>query len=194
MTQNPAPKIHFVAGIVALLFPGAGHFFVLGERHRGFLAAVGVLGLFLGGLLIGGISVVDREEDKYWFLGQALIGPIAFVVNAIHQDNFKAYEIQPAFIEGGRVDAKTAERFVKRSLYANEERKVVEMTIVGSTGAQVRSLMPVAVPAGPVGGPPAHQSIGRMNELGMLCSTLGGMLNFIIVLDALFMTRGRKRA
>jgi len=194
MTQKPGSSIHFVAGLIALAFPGAGHFFVLGERQRGFFAAVGVLGLFFGGLLVGGISVVDREEDKYWFLGQALIGPIAFGVNTIHQNSYKAYEVPPEIIEFQKVDAKVANSFVRRSLHPDEELKDVEMTILQPTGAEVTTRMPVAVPAGPGGGPPAYQSIGRMNELGMLSSTLGGMLNFIIILDALFPTRRRKQA
>lgn len=183
--------MNLIAGIVALLFPGAGHFFVLGERRRGLLAAVGVLGLFFGGMFIGGIDVIDREEDKYWFLGQALTGPLAFAVNAYHQNNFKAYDIPEDIIEGRQMDEQVAARFRKRSLYPEEQRQWVEFQIKGPTGETTR-LLPVAVPAGPGGGPPSHKSLGRMNELGMLASTLGGMLNFIIILDALFPTRRKE--
>jgi hypothetical protein len=47
------------------------------------------MGLFLGGLLIGGIDVIDRTEDKWWFVLQAGVGPTAFVVNAVHQNVYK---------------------------------------------------------------------------------------------------------
>ncbi len=192
MTTKNAHSINLPAGIAAILFPGAGHFFILGQRKRAILAAVGVLGLFFGGLFIGGIDVVDRQEDKYWFLGQALVGPLAFGVNYIHQNNYKAYDIPPQIIEIERATAEVAARFVKRSLFANEQRKIIKFTIIEPTGTQVTRYLPVAVPAGPDNGPPAAKSIGRMNELGMLSSTLGGMLNFIIILDALFPTRRKE--
>lgn len=85
-----APRERFepVAAVLALLFPGAGHFY-LGEPVRAVLIAAGILGLFFGGLLIGGIDVVDRKEDTIWFVGQALVGPVAFGVDYIHQEHMK---------------------------------------------------------------------------------------------------------
>lgn len=77
-----------VAGALAVLFPGLGHV-SLGEARRGVLIMVGVLGLFFGGLLIGGIDVVDRKEDFWWFVGQAGVGPVAFAVDWAHQSRFK---------------------------------------------------------------------------------------------------------
>lgn len=79
--------------IAAVLFPGAGHF-IAGERKRGVLTGVGVLGLFFGGMFIGGIDVIDSKEDRIWFAGQALIGPTAFAVDWVHQNKFKV--IDPA--------------------------------------------------------------------------------------------------
>jgi hypothetical protein len=88
--NTPAPPHGFnpVAGIAAILFPGAGHV-VGGETRRGVLIAVGILGLFLGGILIGGIDVIDSKEDRVWFYGQALVGPLAFGVDYVHQNYFK---------------------------------------------------------------------------------------------------------
>lgn len=88
--NTPVPPHGFnpVAGIAAILFPGAGHV-AGGERKRGILIAVGILGLFVGGILIGGIDVIDSKEDRVWFYGQALVGPLAFGVDYIHQNHFK---------------------------------------------------------------------------------------------------------
>lgn len=72
-----------VAGVLAFLVPGMGHVW-LGETRRGVLICAGILGLFLGGLLIGGIDVVDRRTDHWWFLLQAGNGPIAFAADAIN--------------------------------------------------------------------------------------------------------------
>jgi len=45
----------------------------------------GVLFLFLGGILIGGVDVVDRRNDKLWFFAQAVCGPMAFAADLINQ-------------------------------------------------------------------------------------------------------------
>jgi hypothetical protein len=72
------------AALLAWLWPGLGHI-SLGERKRGLFIMIGVLFLFLGGVLIGGIDSVDRRDDRLWFLAQALCGPIALVVDFANQ-------------------------------------------------------------------------------------------------------------
>lgn len=73
-----------IAGALAVCVPGAGHLW-LGRPRRALMIFLGVAWLFVGGLLIGGVDVVDREEDFWWFVGQAGVGPAAFGVNAWHQ-------------------------------------------------------------------------------------------------------------
>ena len=94
-TDRPRERLDLLAGLVAAAIPGAGHIY-LGEVRRGILAAVGVLGLFFGGVLLGGIDVIDRKEDPWWFVGQALVGPIAFGVDWYHQTQLKAWPWKPA--------------------------------------------------------------------------------------------------
>ena len=72
------------AAILAWLWPGLGHIH-LGDRKRGFLVMFGVLFIFLGGVLIGGLDVVDRKDDRLWFLAQVLCGPIAIAADAANQ-------------------------------------------------------------------------------------------------------------
>ncbi len=73
-----------LAAILAWVWPGAGHIY-LGERRRGLLVMFGVLFLFLGGVLVGGVDSVDRKEDRLWFLAQVLCGPIAIAVDGVNQ-------------------------------------------------------------------------------------------------------------
>ena len=49
------------------------------------LVAFGVFGLFLMGLLIGGLDAVDSRDDRWWFMAQAITGPVAFGVDWLHQ-------------------------------------------------------------------------------------------------------------
>lgn len=74
-----------IAAILAWLWPGLGHI-SLGHRKRGILIMAGVLFLFLGGILIGGVDVVDRRNDKLWFFAQAICGPIAFATDLMNQE------------------------------------------------------------------------------------------------------------
>lgn len=200
MPKTSEDQMNLTAGILGLLFPGAGHLY-LRQTRRGVLAAIGVLGLFLGGLLIGGIDVIDRKEDKWWFLGQALVGPLTFAVDYYHQNHLKAYPLDAAEVASGRVRADRLAQLPRRSLLPGEKRVVgevetfvptVENDVQGRpterlSGGQTVKIA-YAVPAGPGEGPPNTKSIGRMNELGMLSVTIAGMLNFIILLDALFPT------
>lgn len=190
MSTTTNDEMNLTAGLLAIAFPGAGHLY-LRQTRRGVLAAVGVLGLFLGGMLIGGVDVIDRREDKWWFLGQAIVGPLAFAVDSYHQHALKAYPLEPSEIASKRVEARRLSFLRPATVMPGMTRKTGQFEIYdGSTGAvqQTRSLA-YAVEAGPGEGPPSTKSIGRMNELGMLSAAVAGMLNFIVILDALFPAR-----
>ncbi len=144
---------------------------VSGRRGRGLGAMVGVLGLFLLGLLIGGIDAVDSKSgsDRFWFIGQAMVGPIAFGVDYVHQNHFKAYDLSTGQTRTGNPD----------------ERRVFD-----GTRYVWEQLSPAQMDQGM--GPPNVPGLGRLNEIAMLSCTLAGMLNVIVFLDALIVTPYRK--
>lgn len=74
---------NIAAAVAGWAVPGLGHY-LLGQRRRGgiLLAAIGLL--WLGGLLLGGISVIDHREHPAWFLGQMLMAP-SVLVDSFHQ-------------------------------------------------------------------------------------------------------------
>ncbi len=87
------PKPIFPPPLVALaawVLPGAGYFLIR-QRARGLAVGITILILFVAGLLIGGIRVVDAPAlagietardlvtQKPWFIGQVLAGPISFI-------------------------------------------------------------------------------------------------------------------
>ena len=87
----PEPRVEMPVALAVLLgwlVPGLGHYFVA-ERMRGVCICLGVWGLFVVGLLIGGIRIVeapriDRQRvvgsavSSLTFNQQVLAGPIAF--------------------------------------------------------------------------------------------------------------------
>jgi len=175
MSDTTPERIHPFAALAALAFPGAGHL-MLGQPVRAAAAAVGVLGLFFGGMFVGGIDVVDSREDQIWFYGEALVGPVALGVDYAHQHWFKAYG------RDLRADPSAAgHQIILRSGYPDEHR-------VYDQAAKKWTWQPA--PAGQ--GPPNVKSLAKVNEIGTLYCTLAGMMNLIIVLDALMPTRGRR--
>ena len=115
------------AAVLAWLWPGAGHI-ALGQKRRGIYIMIGVLFLFLGGLLIGGVDAVDRKEDRLWFVAQVFCGPIAIGADFANQ------------------------QFIK-------------------TGSDKDQLV--------------TKSLGRVNEIGTLYCALAGLMNLVVILDAL---------
>jgi len=157
-----------IAGILAVLFPGAGHVY-LKQTWRGVGVAVGVLGLFFGGILIGGIDVVDRNEDTIWFIGQAFVGPIAFATDRYHQTRLKAHE---KVVSDGK--------YIPGAMRTGNPGEKREM----------RQNIPVWEPTAG-GRPPNSKSLAHPNEIGTLFATIAGMLNLIAILDALFHRESR---
>ncbi len=165
--KDETGQINIVAGVCGAIFPGLGHM-VSGRGRRGRLAMVGVLGLLGLGLLVGGIDAVDSKSgsDKFWFIGQAMVGPLVFGVDYVHQNHFKAYDIRSGVNRSGNpgeVRVHDGSRWVWEVMSQDQ-------LAAGETGdANVPGL-------------------GRLNEIAMLSITIGGMLNLIVFLDALLPT------
>jgi TM2 domain-containing membrane protein YozV len=164
---------HFqpVAALLALILPGAGQIY-LGYVGRGLTIFAGIMGLFLGGLLVGGLNSIDSRENRVWFIGQALVGPTAFILDNLHQSRFKGYETSPA----GQVLARP-------SRVPNPDETITRRA------DGIRVLTPL--PAGER--PPIVKSIGRPNEIGTLFGAIAGMLNVIAIIDAAWSIRRRDR-
>lgn len=155
--QNP----DLLAGVAAAALPGLGHI-VRGRTKRGVLAMIGVLGLFAYGLLIGGVDAVDSREDRIWFYGAAMVGPVAFGVDWVHQHRFKALDPDSQALRSGK---------------PGEVRDTT-----GGTPTW-RPASDEALASGV--GAPNRPGLGRLNEIAMLAIALAGMLNLIVILDAL---------
>lgn len=91
--QSPPPPACWQPhlAVAAWLLPGLGHA-MLGQRQRGLIIGLTIMGLWLAGLLIGGITVIDYQHSgdgqaprlSFWFVGQAMLSP-SVVVDLAHQ-------------------------------------------------------------------------------------------------------------
>jgi len=84
--SDSSPPLVFdpFAAVLAWLVPGLGHI-VIGQKERGLVILVAVHLMMATGLLVGGIDVVDKNEDRWWYMGEALAGPIPVLINKYHQ-------------------------------------------------------------------------------------------------------------
>jgi len=89
----PAP----IVAVAGWLLPGSGYF-LIGQRARALAVGITIIVLFILGLLIGGVRVVDPPKSyadnpinvvfqKPWFVGQILTGPITLITAAIGGDD-----------------------------------------------------------------------------------------------------------
>lgn len=79
-TPPAGPKAvwNLPAAVAAWLIPGLGHL-LAGHTQRGIVLFVCIGGLWLSGLLIGGVSVMHSRNAngaiRPWYMGQAVIAP-----------------------------------------------------------------------------------------------------------------------
>lgn len=88
---KPRAAWNLPAAIAGWLVPGLGHF-LCGHTRRGVILLLSIGGLWLCGLLIGGVSVIQARTPegglKPWYLGQAIIAP-SIAVEFLH-DRYRA--------------------------------------------------------------------------------------------------------
>jgi hypothetical protein len=151
--SSSSDRHHFnpMAAILAWVWPGLGHI-SLGQRRRGLLIMFGVLFLFVSGLLIGGLDVVDHKRDKLWFLAQSLCGPVTFVADVANQGVVK------------RMPDNWERNGDWKRRYLERDPDVL---------AQLKGT-----------------SLGRVNEIGTLYIALAGLMNLVVILDALHRAPG----
>lgn len=71
--HRPTQPIWALAGLLAWLLPGAGHFYA-GRRVRGVILLVTISALFWSGVALGGVMTADQQYEPWWFAAQMLTG------------------------------------------------------------------------------------------------------------------------
>ncbi len=178
--DQPKPQWNPHAAAVGWLIPGLGHV-ILGQRRRGIILGASILCLWLAGILIGGVSVIDRFDrvepgnddapDKptasWWFYGQAMIAPSLAV------DYFREKMLKSHFSEKGYGEVQYGSRHPYR-------------------GNPRRALVPQGNPSDLA--PPYEPSFGKVAEQGTLYTALAGMLNLLAMIDVLYCDPHRRKA
>lgn len=69
-------------GLLSFAIPGAGYL-LYGDRLRAGLVFAGIMGLFLGGMLIGGVEVVTRQQDNLWKIFHIGLWPLVTMTRVL---------------------------------------------------------------------------------------------------------------
>ncbi len=108
--MNPRPKPNPsewrpIAAVCGWLVPGLGHI-VIGEKKRGLIIMAAILGLFVAGLLIGGVEVINSHviqpgpghDGKWnlWFFAQVMVSPAVFVLEVVRDLLVNENKLTPA--------------------------------------------------------------------------------------------------
>jgi len=86
-----------VVALATWVVPGSGYW-LIGQRGRALTVGISIIILFVLGMLIGGVRVVDvpngvlsspvnAVSQKPWFVGQILAGPITLIASSIGHDD-----------------------------------------------------------------------------------------------------------
>ena len=75
---NPLPFLFFV-GLAGWLVPGGGYF-LLKETKRALIILATIVGIFVAGLYIGSIGVVDPIGAKLWYIVQMANSPLVVII------------------------------------------------------------------------------------------------------------------
>ncbi|HPO71085.1 MAG TPA: hypothetical protein PKV53_12385 [Anaerohalosphaeraceae bacterium] len=70
-----------IVGLAAWVVPGAGHW-LIGERKRAVILFAVIAGLFITGLYVGSIGVVDWVSGRIWFYAQILCSPAVGILGS----------------------------------------------------------------------------------------------------------------
>jgi hypothetical protein len=80
LIRTANPLLPLLAGICAWLFPGAGHL-LIGEYKRALVISVSITALFVAGLYVGSVAVVDPVYEMLYYCTQILASPLVFVID-----------------------------------------------------------------------------------------------------------------
>jgi hypothetical protein len=169
----PAPAV----AMAAWLLPGAGYW-LLGQRVRALAVGITVIVLFVAGLLIGGVRLI--EVPGFGDHGERLI-----VSQEPRDDNNTAIEqtteqsaVPPGAREVGWVMQVHPLDEIRNKPWYIAQILIGPINLIASWGSVDASRV------GPDNATRGFRSHSRTNELGVLYTAVAGMLNLLAIIDA----------
>lgn len=167
----------YVALVLAWAIPGSGHF-LIGEKGRGLVFALTIHGLFALGMLVGGLRVINPQDQMIWTYTQFLTGWPMLVANHLERSQF-----EPGYVEVGR-DGKTP---MQRE-YENGEAGQRPPIADESRREERESYAKKFIEAHPL-----FAYHPKVQDVGAVYCGIAGMLNLLVMFDVLLRITGTTR-
>jgi len=177
-----------VVAICAWLIPGGGYF-VIGERARAVAAGVTIIALFLGGILIGGIRIMDPPG---W-------GQYGYMAELVQRFDRRRQQPEAAYtrVEPSSKDESREPQEENGDHVAGPALFLQPTTELGEKPWYVGQILcgPITLLASTISVNAAHPATGmstetwpsshsRSWEIGALYTSVAGMLNLLVIIDA----------
>jgi hypothetical protein len=189
--SNPRPSQSnspFTVGLCAWLLPGGGYL-VLGQRTRGITVGLSIIALFLMGLLIGGIRIMDPPGwGQYGYMTQL----VQRNVRTSSGEMIYSYRVEPL-----DQDEEQNPRKERSDLPLGWALRSDPMGEIGEKPWYVGQILcgPITLAASAVSvreargtsdSPGLSVAHARSWELGALYTAVAGMLNLLVLIDAVY--------
>jgi hypothetical protein len=178
-----------LVGIASWLVPGAGYF-LIGQRGRAVTVFVTIVSVFLLGIIIGGIRIMDPPGwGQYGYMDQLIQS-----YDKGHQEWQLDYtKVEPTSAEQANDpgvdehDLKAGPALLRQPISELGDKPwyvgqilAGPMTLVASA-ISVSAAHPTAAAPGQEGWPASHS---RSWEIGALYTAVAGMLNLLVIIDS----------
>jgi hypothetical protein len=190
------PTSPILVAIAALLLPGLGYW-IMGQRSRGLAVGISILSLFVLGVLIGGIRIVDppgygeygyhimlvdhlENSSRQQVIVTTRLDPTSAEneANPLLQRNFGN-----ASVKGWALLDQPINELANKPWYVGQI--LVGPVALAMSAAAVSEAHPVDPSANTIVSrePPSHS---RSWEIGTLYTAVAGMLNLLAIIDSAF--------
>ena len=80
-----------IVGLLSWIIPGAGHL-IIKERKRAAIIFITITGIFLTGLYVGSIAIIDPVGGLPWYIAQVMVSPLAIALsNITHSSQYDVF-------------------------------------------------------------------------------------------------------
>jgi hypothetical protein len=180
-----------LVAICAWLIPGWGYF-LIGQRARAMVAGVSIISLFLAGILIGGIRIMDPPGwGQYGFKDQLV---------QRYDRQQRAYlvdltRVEPTSAAQAEDPASGNDRVVGPALFAEPITELSDKPwfvgqILCGPVTLAASALSVDLAKPTTDSPTPHEGVAmshsRSWEIGALYTAVAGMLNLLVIIDSTY--------
>jgi hypothetical protein len=180
-SQNPSP---LWVGLCSWLLPGGGYL-LLGRRARGITVCICIIALFLMGVLVGGIRIMDPPGwGQYGYMTQ-LVQHVPRRANSTQY--IYDYRVEPTNAEQENDPRKDEDDRLQGSALRGDP-----LSEIGEKPWYVGQILcgPITLAASALAVREARQQVpvahARSWELGELYTAVAGMLNLLVLIDATY--------